>query len=299
MNLKKNEKRINYTLIGLATSSILMFGYTNIYVPNFSTKEVVNIYVANEEIPANVELTTDMFKAISIDKTSYIQGTVTNINEIVGHSLSGKLEAGEVLFSQRISDEIDSDGNLIAELIVPTTIPLSQNDKIRVYVQRIEGSKVTITELFHSKNVISRDNVAKNTLSNTVNTMVSATEVSSQNSSTIYVRLTEDEVVKYQEAVNTGTLYVVKVDADESESELSTTQEVENNEETENYTSTHKVVEQPNTQSTTGLATYVVQDGESMSTIAEKFHTTEDKLQSINNGKTELTVGETVNVPSN
>lgn len=291
MNKDKKKRTLNSTLVGLAALSVGMFSYSNFIAPQIAENNKVTIYVANQDIPANTNLTEDMFKTVSINKNSYVDGSVTNVREFVGKQLKGKLESGEILSTYRLSDKLSKEGPLIAELRIGTNIPLHNNDVIRVYVQHNENGKVVVEELFHRKQVISESVLENNfSLSKQTNKFISSTaSMDSGDTNRIYVRLTDKEAMKYQEAVNTGTLYVAKIEDEESDATLSNGIKVskydakENNKETNNGS----------------VALYEVQQGDTISSIAEKFLTSEKRIASLNNGKTEFEVGEKIQVPGN
>lgn len=292
MDNKNRQRNLNLTLIGLATASIVMFTYSNIYQPNFAEKELVEVYIAAEDIPADVPLEKDMVMGVKIDKESHIPGTITNVEGVLGKQLQGSLLKGELLSEGRISDEEKSDGPLIAEIQVPTTIPLKNNDSIRVYVQyKAKDSKVKVQELFHEKKVISRDNINDTTLGQKA---VEATESAVGNSSdgnVIYVKLTDKEAMDYQEAVTTGTLYVVKIADVEEKTTLSSGERVSKHDANE------ESKEDKDSKNT--VANYEVKESDDISSIAKKFMTTEAKIAELNDGRTSFDTGDMVNVPGN
>lgn len=293
MDNKKRQRNLNITLIGLATASVGMFTYSNVYLPNFAPEDTVTVYVATQNIPAHVDLETSMFKPVKISEDSYIPGSVTNMNQIKGKQLSGQLEKGELLSSERFAKENESDGPLIAELTIPTTLPLQNNDTIRVYVQYVDGKKVSVEELFHAKKVIAKDKIAGDTsvvkkASDKVDDATNTAVSNSNDGNVVYVRLTDKEAMKYQEAVNTGTLYAVKVADNEDESTLSSGVAI----------SKHEAKTDKDDRGGS-VALYEVKEGDTLTSIAKQFMTTEDKIVSLNNGETHFKVGEKINVPGN
>jgi|HigsolmetaAR206D_1030411.scaffolds.fasta_scaffold00003_68 LysM repeat protein len=292
MESKKRHRGLNITLILLAGLSVGMFAYANVYQPNFAPKDKVTVYVAAEDIPAHVDLSADMFKAVKMDKDSVIPGAVTNLNGVIGEQLSGKLLKGEMLFKDRIADKSESDGPLIAEIKVPTTMPLKNNDTIRVYVQYTNADgKVVVEELFHEKKVISRDVLANGGKFGNMAEQLAKEAVSTSSSNdgnVIYVRMTDKEVRKYQEAVNTGELYVVKVDGEEEDN-------------TPNPEKT--VSERPAKAKENGkphsVGYYEVQKGDTVKSIAKRFMTTPEVIAELNGGSTNFEVGQRIKVPAN
>lgn len=287
---KKRYRNLNLMLIGFATISVGMFAYSNIYLPNFADKEKVSVYVAKQDIPANVDLEPGMFKEVKVSEDSLIPGSVTDLKQIEGRQLKGFLESGELLSTTRFSDTNESDGPLIAELLIPTTIPLQHNDTIRVYVQYKENGKIIVEELFHEKKVIAKDRInADSSIVQKIDEATSTAVSSSNEGNVVYVRLTDQEAMDYQEAVNTGTLYAVKVTHEEDESTLSSGVQV----------SKYDAKKEEETEKGGTTALYEVQKGDTVSTIAKKFTTTEERIIALNDGRTDFKVGEKIKVPGN
>src|SRR5699024_5106141 len=107
-------------------------------------------------------------------------------------------------------------------------------------------------------------------------------------SNMIYVRVTDKEAMAYQKAVNTGTLYAVKVEDNETENTLSSGSE----------TSSRNVVSDSEKSQKT-YASYEVKSGDTASSIAEHFMTTEDKLGELNDGDLNFKQGDIIKVPGN
>lgn len=289
---KQNKQRnLNITLTLLATLSVGMFGYANVYQPNFVEENTVDVYVAKDDIPEKVTMEAGMFEKTQLEESAYIPGLVTDLNSFVDKQLTGELKAGEFLFEQRIDTEVHNDGPLIAELLIPTSIPLEHNDKIRVYVQYPEDGKMTIEELFNEKRVISRDNVKNGKSSIVEDTVTAATSTSANEGNMVYVRLTDKEVIAYQEAVNTGTLYAVKIEDTESKETVSSGKAV----------SERDVIkdEEADNSSSNSVAIYLVEDGDTIEGIAKKFYTTEERIKELNDGKESFSTGDEIHVPGN
>lgn len=290
MDNKRRQRNLNLTLLGLATASVGMFAYSNIYLPNFAEEEMVTVYVAKQDIPAKVDLEPSMFKEVKVAEDSYIPGSVTSLKQIEGKQLIGHLESGELLSTQRFADSVESDGPLIAELLIPTSIPLQHNDTIRVYVQYKESGKVVVKELFHEKKVIAKERINEgSSLTKKVEDVTNAAVTSSNNESVVYVRLTDKEALEYQEAVSTGELYAVKVTHEEDESTLSSGVKV----------SKYNAKEKDKVETDGTVASYEVQDGDTVTSIAKKFNTTEERIIALNDERTNFKAGEKIKVPGN
>ncbi|RKO61795.1 LysM peptidoglycan-binding domain-containing protein [Caldibacillus debilis] len=286
----KKHRGLNITLILLASLSVGMFAYANVYQPNFAPKEKVTVYVAAENIPAHVDLSADMFRSVKVDKDSYINGAVTNLDGVIGKQLSAKLLKGEILFKGRIAEESESDGPLIAEIRVPTSMPLRHNDTIRIYVQYIEeDGKVTVEELFHEKKVISRDVLANSKgLGNMAEQLAKEAVSTSSDGSVIYVRLTDEEVMEYQKALNTGELYVVKVEGEEAGETMSSGKTV-----------SERPAKEKDDEKTHSVGYYEVQEGDTVESIAKRFMTTPEVIVELNGGATKFKTGQRIKVPAN
>jgi len=288
---KKKYRRLNTILIVLGILSVLMFAYANVYQPHFAPKEQVTVYVAKEDISAFVDLTRDMFLPVRVDKNSVPKGAVTNINDVVGkHQLSGKLYKGEMLFKNRLAEPADGDGPLIAEIQVPTTIPLRHNDKIRVYVQYVnEEGKVVVEELFHEKRVISRDVLQSGaSIGDRAEQFAKDAISPASDGNVIYLRLSDEEVLKYQEAINIGELYVVKIDGEESGEGLSTKKTV-----------SERPAKQQEEVGKVEIGYYEVQEEDTVETIADRFSTSPEVVAELNGGATDFKPGDRIKVPAN
>lgn len=289
MKYKHNQQNLNIVLLLLVALSVLMFTYSNFIAPKLEKKSVVNVYVAKENIPTGVELQADMFTPIKVEKDSYIEGSVTRIQDVVGKSLKGQLKAGELLSTYRIQEgKVDGDGPLVAELKISSSLPLSDHDLIRVYVQRKVGGKNVVEELFHEKRVLSKATLkAKFSLTEQTNKVITgSTDPSDNGIPSIYVRVTDKEALEYLQAVNSGKLYIVKI-LDEEDKES-----VSNGKSVSTYPA--NIEDEENT-----TALYEVQEGETISDIADKFKTTEEKIAELNDGKTKFSVGQAIQVPGN
>lgn len=292
MDSKKKYRRLNTILIVLGILSVLMFAYANVYQPHFAPKERVTVFVAKEDIPAFVDLTQDMFEPVHVEKQSVPKGAITNLNDVLGkHQLSGKLYKGEMLFKNRLADPTDSDGPLIAEIQAPTSIPLKHNDSIRIYVQYInEEGKVVVEELFHEKKVISR-NVLQNgsSIGDRAEQFAKDAVSASNDGNVIYVRLTDQEVLKYQEAINIGELYIVKIDGEETEADLGSSKTV----------SDQPAKQQETEESNVEVGYYEVQEGDTVETIANRFSTSPEVIVELNGGSSDFNPGDRIKVPAN
>lgn len=290
MDTKKKHQGLTITLIFLAIAAVGMFIYSNIYLPNFAPKEMVTIYRAVEDIPAHVDLHANMFKPERIEKRYVPDGAVTDLSVLnETKQLSGKLFKGEILFKNRFADELESEGPLIAELLVPTTMPLQHNDTIRIYTQYInEEGKVVVETLFPEKKVISRDALSKNgkSFGEVAEEFAREAVSSSSDGSVIYVRLTDEEVREYQEALNTGNLFVVKVTSEE-DTKVS------------EKTVSERPAKKGDKKQSGEVAFYEVQEGDNLESIANRFMTTPEVLAELNGGNVSLEPGKQIKVPGN
>ena len=288
MDNKKRQRNLNLILILLATASMGMFAYSNIYFPNFAEENKVTVYVATQEIPAHVDLEEGMFQAVKVSENSYIPGSITNLSEVLGKQLNGKLEKGELLFHSRIAEESENDGPLVAELAIPTSIPLKHNDTIRVYVQYVQNGKVVVDKLFDAKKVIAREKINGSSVGEKFENATNQVLAANGDSAVVYVRLTDEEVIEYQKAINTGTLYAVKIDGEEDEGSIVEGSQI----------SEYQVKEKQDKNGNT-IALYEVKEGDTIQSIAQRFTTTEERIMELNNGKTNFKPGDKIQVPGN
>lgn len=281
-------------LAGLTVATVAMFSYQNIYVPNVVLDKEKLVYVARDDIQAYTKVTPSMFQAVPVAERSVISGSVTDINSVDGKQLSGSLKAGELLFDTRLTTDEIPEGELLTEVKIESKLPLKDNDNIRIYVKsKDKGNLFTVEELFKSKKVYTK------------NTVFGIAEDGSQQSSNsgmeFFLKLTQQEVLKYEEAVSTGTIVAVKVLEDEEVSKNVTSATDTNVDIDSDIEADTKLVsdKQPiEDEESRGTVEYTVKDGETMKDIAEKFVTSENEISEMNDGISEVEAGDKVLVPA-
>jgi hypothetical protein len=291
---KKKMSTQGKILAGLSVATVAMFSYQNIYVPNVVLDKEELVYVARDDIPAYTKVTASMFQAVPQAERSVISGSVTDINSVEGKQLSGSLKAGEQLFETRLTTDEVPEGELLTEVKIESKLPLKDNDNIRIYVKsKDKGNLFTVEELFKSKKVYTK------------NTVFGIAEDGSQQSSNsgmeFFLKLTQQEVLKYEEAVSTGQIVAVKVLEDEEVSKNVTSATDTNVEVDGDIEADTKLVsdKQPiEDEESRGTVEYTVKDGETMTDIAEKFVTSENEISEMNDGISEVEAGDKVLVPA-
>ncbi|WP_442637642.1 SAF domain-containing protein [Rossellomorea marisflavi] len=282
---KKKMSTQGKWLTGIMLFAGATFGYQNIYAPNVVMKEEGLVYVARADIPAYTEVDASMFQAVPVQKHSILKGSVTDIAQVQGKQLSGSLKSGEQLFSTRLTTDEVPEGELLTEVKIESKLPVKDNDNIRIFVKSKEkGNLFVVEELFKSKKVYTKS------------TIFGIPEDGSQQPQSskgmeFFLKLSQDEVLKYEEAVSTGEIVAVKILGDE---------EVSKNVRASKSGDTKLVSEkQPKVdESSRGSVEYTVKDGESMKDIADKFVTSEDKISELNDGKTDVKAGDKILVPA-
>lgn len=272
-------------LAGLTVLSLGLFGYQNIYVPNFVLEKEAIVYVAKDDIPAYTEVDHTMFSGVSISERSVVPGSITDINAVTGKQLSGTLKKGELLSSARLTEEGVPQGELLTEVKIESNLPLKDNDNVRIYVKyQDEGNLFTVEELFGSKKVYT-----KNTVFGVVEETAGQTQSDGMK---FYLKLDQKEVLKYEEAISTGQIIAVKILEDETiDAPKSASAETEETK----LISDKKPVD---TEDTRGAVQYTVKDGEKLSDIADKFVTSESTIRDMNEGLKSIKTGDKILVPA-
>lgn len=283
-------------LAGLTVATVAMFSYQNIYVPNVILDKEKLVYVARDDIPAYTKVNSNMFKPVPVSERSVVKGSVTDINSVNGKQLSGSLKAGELIFETRLTSDEIPEGELLTEVKIESKLPLKDNDNIRIYVKSKDtGNLFTVEELFKSKKVYT-----KNTIFGIAD---DGSQQSAETGMEFFLKLTQQEVLKYEEAVSTGTIVAVKVLDDEevSKNVTSTTDTNVDSDIDGDIEADTKLVsdKQPiEDEESRGTVEYTVKDGETMKDIAEKFVTSENEISEMNDGISEVEAGDKVLVPA-
>lgn len=272
-------------LAGLTVLSLGLFGYQNIYVPNFVLEKEAIVYVAKDDIPAYTEVDHTMFSGVSISERSVVPGSVTDLNAVTGKQLSGTLKKGELLSSARLTEEGIPQGELLTEVKIESNLPLKDNDNVRIYVKyQDEGNLFTVEELFGSKKVYTQ---------NTVFGVVEETAGQTQSDGMkFYLKLDQKEVLKYEEAISTGQIIAVKILEDET---IDAPKSASGETEETKLISDKKPVD---TEDTRGAVQYTVKNGEKLSDIADKFVTSESTIRDMNEGLKTIKTGDKILVPA-
>lgn len=283
---KKKMSTQGKILSGLGVLTVAMFSYQNIYVPNYVLDNEALVYVARADIPAYTEVKGTMFQAVPVAERSVVSGSITDISSIEGQQLSGALKAGELLFKSRLTTDGIPEGELLTEVKIKSKLPLNDNDNIRIYVKSTGKANVfTIEELFSSKKVYTK------------NTIFGLTEDGSQQSSSegmeFFLKLNQQEVLKYEEAVSTGEIVAVKVleDKEVAQSAVSAPK-------SENQTKLVSDKQPVVSEQKRGAVEYTVKEGETLEDVAEKFVTTENQISEMNDGIGSVQEGDKILVPA-
>lgn len=287
---KKGMSKQGKILAGLTVLSVGLFGYQNVYVPNFVLEKESVVYVAKGDIPAYTEVDHTMFEGVAISERSVLPGSITDINTVSGKKLSGTLKKGELLSEYRLTNDSVPEGELLTEVKIESNIPVSDNDNVRIYVKyQDEGNMFTVEELFKSKKVYT-----KNTVFGVVEEQAGQTQGDGMK---FYLKLDQKEVLKYEEAISTGQIIAVKILEDkEVETEQADAGSVSAPEESQEKLVSDKQPVQ--TEDTRGAEQYTVKKGEKLSDVAEKFFTNEAKIRELNDGLKTVEAGDKIIVPA-
>lgn len=292
MNSKKYKITIALVvaLILLATG---LFIFDNFYLAQKERQNLVEIYVAKDDIQAYTKITEDMFKRIAINRDSVIPSYVTNVKEVAGQELMGAILKGEPLTSVRLSKESLRDEGQFSLKIEPDFVgDVQQEDLVRVYVQLTDRNtkESQMKVLFDAKKVkkiTSADNVI----------LTGSQGVKVAN---VHINATEQELQDYYIAKQKGLIIVAKydvLDINEVETKAKDT-EMENK-----FDANSDIVEnssRPTEENEEGISvmSYVVQAGETIDSLSIKFKTDIETISNLNEGREVFEAGETIIVPA-
>lgn len=287
---------------GLTVLSVGLFGYQNFYYGKKQAENKTLIYVAKADIQAKTKISEDMFKQIEVSKNSTLDTYVTDITDYVGKELKGGLLTGEPLTNVRVANEgSDLESNLSLELQPDYMGEVKADDNVRVYVMLVDRNtgNVEIKVLFENKKI--KQPLASQSSSSLVNVAPSQ----SDDTQKMMIMVTDAQLQDYYKAKETGKIIVSKI-GDLDLGKIVSDGSVKN-EGTENsidkYDSTSSEAENSyratdNKDNSLAVMKYVVEDGDTVDTICQKFKTTKDVISKLNNDSVDFKAGDTVVVPA-
>lgn len=274
-----NNKKVNkivYTMIGATLVSGGLFAYQQFYLNNQNDEQI--IYVAKQDIPNNTEIKEDMLEAVTVPKDGVLSTYVTNVNDVLGKSMSGGLLKDEPLSKARLINSEDTKNILELKIDYDNEIPLNNNDYINIYVILTNNSGETVVQkLFERK-------------------LVTVTTVTTSDSTSSYytLKVTEEEALNYYTASETGKLVVVKDKSLDGSEDITLVNYDRESDEAKNA-----VTPSENTDGTISIVSKTFGENDTLENLAIKYKTNVDTIKKLNNDKTEFKVGDVINLPAN
>ena len=276
-------------IAGLAVLSSGMFLYENVYVVNQEQDNKVGVYIANTTIEPHSLMTSDMLTEVKLDKTSILKGYITDPSNIVGKYAVGGILKGEPVMSQRLSQEaLEATEELNLKLVPDYSGDLAVHDNVRILVQLTDRNtgETSVKELFNTKKIRQMAEGKDKALG-------------------FYITATEKEVQDYYVAKERGRVIAVKINALDLGTDT-TEQESEADAETDvpTFDADSDAVTNATNDKTTAdegvaIKTYTIQEDDTFESLALRFKTKAETIQTLNNDMRELEPGKTIQVPAN
>lgn len=306
MNSKKYKLTISLVVVLILLAGGL-FVFDNFYLAEQQRANLVNIYVAKDDVQAYTKVTEEMFREISIHQDSVLPVYVTNFEEIKGKELLGAILKNEPLTTVRLTDGKErKDGEFSLKIESDFMGDVKQDDLIRVYVQITDKNtlKNEVKLLFDTKKIrkmTTPDNII----------LQGQQGIKIAN---IHINATEAELKDYYIAKSIGTIIVAKYDnLDIEKIKSEDTSKEDKAEESikpmdlgteDKFDVNSEIVknakEMNNKKDGEGISvmSYVVQEDETTEDLTIKFKTDLRTISELNEGKTEFNAGETITVPA-
>ncbi len=182
---------------------------------NSSIKDVekVNVVVASTDIKRDTVLTEDMLLVVQIPVSSVTGGTVTNLNEIIGHVSLTDFTAGEQILASRVAlvGAVAAAGNQNLSYQIEKgkyayAIPIDELNSVLGFVR--EGDYVDIFQCVEGKTEILLEKVKIQRLGGyTVNLQKDQTGNEIMSYSQVVLFLTRAEIIKINNATLNGAQF--------------------------------------------------------------------------------------------
>lgn len=269
MKMRRESKITILSILGLLAVSIGLWSYQTFLLPKQAAEQYRVMYVASKDIPTDATITADMLKPVSVANDSLIEGAVTSIDDAVGQRLTGGLKDGELLFKQRLSKDIEEEGQFFVRVEPDYAIDLEDGEHVSVLVQ----DNLDIQTLFARKQVYA------------TNRIVNLLE--GQSTQGFYLLLTEQELENYYHSKNKGLIILSKIDT------------VATDEDIANGTGDPIVLNDKGNSSEKEQSNrrYTVKENQTMEDIAYELEVSVETLSELNDGKTEVKSGDIIAIP--
>lgn len=304
-----DNKRYKTSIMMIAGLTVVaggLFGYQNFYYNKQQLKQQTIIYLAKGDIQAKTKLSADMLETKSIPSNGVLNNYVTqdNLDKVIGKELKGGLLSGEPLTTVRVdTDNSDLTSNLTLKLEPDFMCQLQSNDNIKVYVMLTDKNtgEVTMKELFKNKKILQGNVASQQSIVN-----VSAGETSEKQEQ-LLIKVSDQELQTYYKAKATGKIVVSKItDLDTGNiSSKGSVKEADTQKDTSSNKYDDKSEEAKNSYRPTdgsdnsiAMETYVVQPGDTIDSISQKFKTNPDIISKLNNDSNVFKSGDKIVVPA-
>lgn len=191
----------------LATLSVAMFIYQHFFYEERRLKDLVSVYIVASPVDAHEVITPGDLKELKIPQQALIDGMVTNLstlNEIPHYTLHS-LKKGEILVeSQLTTENLHNEGTLLVPLTGNYVSEITAGDMVSFYtlapdIIEDNGHQYSVSKLFSAKKVYANGRL------DVVDAIVEGGE-----SSQYYIKVTEEEMNAYYQALKTSEIIVAK-----------------------------------------------------------------------------------------
>lgn len=204
-----NQSRYRLFLMissALATLSVAMFIYQHFFYEASRLKEMTTVYVVAAPIDAHTTVDPGDLKEVKIPAQSLIDGMITDLSMLTEtpHYAIHRLTKGEILVtSQLTTDNLNAEGTLLVPLEGNYISDVIAGDMVSFYTivpiySDNSPTQFTVKKLFNSKKVYSNGRF------NTVDAVIEGENVA------LYIKVTEEEMNAYYQALKTSEIIVAK-----------------------------------------------------------------------------------------
>ena len=190
----------------LATLSVAMFIYQHFFYENRRLKELSTIYVVASAVDAHDAVTAGDLKEVKIPKQALVEGMITDLTKLneVPHYALHSLTKGEILVdSQLTTENLHNEGDLLVPLTGNHISEIAAGDMVSFYTLAPEPSDESSTPYVVKKLFSSKKVYATGRLND-------VTEVIDGETIQFYIKVTEEEMHAYYQALKTSEIIVAK-----------------------------------------------------------------------------------------
>ena len=269
-----NTKYRNFLIIigvlVLISAGMLAFNW---FVLKSTPVEYKQYYRAVRDIPSYTELSSDMFEPVTVESSVNMDGMIDDLASVSGLYSTKALSQGEYLTEDNITNENNEAGLIYTIQINATYVAdVAYDDVVDIYSLNQDNS---VTLMFGKKKIYRPKTTA---IADVATTEDDTANPAYESASQMYIKVTENEMLRYYTSLRDAQLIVLPYD-EKNSSELAE----QNKEPVEN-----EVID---------TFDYIVQEGDTWEIIAENFEVSVEDLTAANEGVDELVPGETITMP--